>query len=59
MLGAGEAERKPEHSLIVLTDQFLESGAIAALRFTDQFRIVDPAGILPEHSSRSLGGNQS
>ena len=57
LLGTREMEREPEHSLIVLTHQFLKRRAIAALRLTNQFRVVDPAGVLPEHSSRSLGGN--
>src|SRR5260370_11122851 len=43
VLGAGEMERQPQNRLIVVTHQFLEGGAVPALRLADEDRIVDAA----------------
>src|SRR6266436_1571826 len=49
MLGSGEVQGKPQYGLVVMANQFLEGGAIAALRLADQHRIVDAAATLPSH----------
>ena len=40
-LGTGNMQRKPEHSLIVISDQFLECGSVALLRPTNHFEVVN------------------
>ena len=40
---------QPQHRLIVVPHQLLEGGAIAALRFADQQRVVDTAWTMPSH----------
>src|SRR5258708_7264780 len=50
VLGAGEMERQPQNGLIVVTHQFLEGGAVPALRLADEDRIVD-AAFLTSHAA--------
>src|SRR5260370_2521205 len=52
VLSAGEMERQPQNRLIVVTHQFLEGGAVPALRLADEDRIVDGA-FLPSHAAPS------
>src|SRR5512146_1712264 len=47
LLGPGKVESQAEDSVVVLPDQFLEGGAVAALGSTDQLGVVDAALALP------------
>jgi hypothetical protein len=43
-LGPGNMHGKPEHSLIVISDQFLECGSVALLCATNHFKVVNLGG---------------
>src|SRR3954449_3612429 len=50
LLSSGEMESEPKNRLIVMAHEFLESGAVPALRLPDQHRVVDSA-FLPSHAT--------
>ena len=50
VLGPGEMKSQPQHRLIVVTHEFLEGGAVSALRLSDQHRVVY-AAFLPSHAA--------
>src|ERR1700686_730472 len=50
LLGSGEMEGEPQYRLVVMTDKFLEGGAVSALGLSDQHRVVYTA-FLPSHAA--------
>jgi hypothetical protein len=50
LLSSGEMEGEPQYGLIVMTYEFLEGGAVSALRLADQHRVVY-SPFLPCHAA--------
>src|SRR6266702_7497334 len=50
LLGPGEMESEAQHRLVVMTNEFLEGGAVPALGLSDQHRVVY-AAFLPSHAA--------
>src|SRR5258707_11172190 len=50
VLGAGQVQRQAQDGVIVVTHEFLEGGAVPALRLADENRIVD-AAFLTSHAA--------
>jgi hypothetical protein len=43
LFGSGEMEGEPQYRVIVVTDEFLEGGAVPALCLPDEHRVIDAA----------------
>ena len=43
VFSSGEMQGQPQHRLVVMAHQFLEGGAVPALRLADQHRVIDAA----------------